>query len=724
MSRPLASLSVEEVAVWLRSVNLAAFAESFPGRHIDGSELVEIEELDEVLEEFADCGGSRLKLKKLFKLIVTAKAGGVEAAVFAPAAVVCEAAPAPAPEAPAVPAAAPTPPDEKADSPQPPAVDCEAAPAPAPEAPAVHAAAPTPPDEKADKHAPTVAAPALALETKDDTFPDAPLGGSPPSRYPAEPPGRNNASPRDVVAPPPPPGAKRKVGPPPGKKKPRKSRAARPSLVNAQPMSPPSRGPSGRGPMPPTARQASKAANRPKRRTMGGGNQFDVVSVKIFGAKLVEAGRKKFHVYHIKVSLRNRSEYLLQRQFAHFKSMYKEYCADVGELPLFEFPKSKRAGKRFTDRTVAKRIFALQCMMTKIIKQFVTRKRALPMCIGNFLGLTDLEKNLEKTAMRKAKRQSLIGNMEHEFILSNDFRKKRLGAEIEADKTSGRVFVVHTTADSGGKLRVGDELVSIESEPVLGMVIDRVRATLSKKARENGVVSMRFKRSGGGGGAAAKKKAIMSADAAWGDVPVEPSARLGGDGTDGLPVGWELMNVTHKGAERPLYINHSKRHTQWEPPSMENFAADLDGADLEVSEKDVKCDIKLTAEDEVAFNAGGEGADSDDADDGASDEETVAEEEYMMPSARDADEILIAGDSSAAAAMALAGGAQADGIGDRNAAFFRAQKAAKADMAVRPPLFHAFVARCIRTSAVHATQPCPSPPEHGLRLSRARAGGG
>ena len=656
MSRALASLTVGEVALWLRSVNLVVFAETFPGRHIDGSELVEIEELDEVIEEFGDCGGSKLKLKKLFKLIVAAKAEGIGAAVFAPASVVeSAAAPAPAPSAPAAPEVAPTPQVEKAEAPP--------------------AAGPpdSPPSQPDTPTSPPVAA-APAIEMKEDTFPDAP-----PGRVKAEASAEAGSAGPD---PSPPPGGRKKVGPPPGKRKARKSRAARPSLVNAKRSS--GRAPPGRGPLPPpSAAEARKAANRPKRRTMGGGNQFDVVAVKIFGAKLVEVKRNKFHVYHMKVTLRNRSEYLLERQFAHFKSMYKAYCVEVDELPLFAFPKSKHSGKRFTDRTVAKRIFALQCMMAKIIKRAL-KKLVPPVCVANFLGLPELEKNLEKTAMRKAKRQSLVGNMEHEFIVSNDFRKKRLGAEIEADKASGRVFVVSTTPDSGGKLRVGDELVSIESELVLGMVIDRVRATLATKARESGVVSMRFKRSGGGGGPS-KKKAIMSADAAWGDAPLEeePSTRLGGDGTDGLPIGWELMNVTHKGADRPLYVNHNKRHTQWEPPSTEDFAVDLDGADLAVSEKDVKCDIKLTTEDEAAFSAGSQAADSDDEDDGDSDEETVAEEAYMMPSARDADEILIAGDSSAAAAMALSGGAQADGIGDRNAAFFRAQKAAKADMAVR-----------------------------------------
>ena len=66
----------------------------------------------------------------------------------------------------------------------------------------------------------------------------------------------------------------------------------------------------------------------------------------------------------------------------------------------------------------------------------------------------------------------------------------------------------------------------------------------------------------------------------------------------------------------------------------------------------------------------------------------VANEVYMMPGHDAAeDEILIAGDSSTAASHAIAGGNQADGIDARNAAFFRAQKASKADMAVRNFLF-------------------------------------
>lgn len=62
----------------------------------------------------------------------------------------------------------------------------------------------------------------------------------------------------------------------------------------------------------------------------------------------------------------------------------------------------------------------------------------------------------------------------------------------------------------------------------------------------------------------------------------------------------------------------------------------------------------------------------------------IANEVYTMPGHDAAeDEILIAGDSSTAASHAIAGGNQADGIDARNAAFFRAQKASKADMAVR-----------------------------------------
>tara|TARA_B110001452_G_scaffold230284_1_gene206570 strand:- start:76 stop:543 length:468 start_codon:yes stop_codon:yes gene_type:complete len=125
------------------------------------------------------------------------------------------------------------------------------------------------------------------------------------------------------------------------------------------------------------------------------------------------------------------------------------------------------------------------------------------------------------------------------------------------------------------------------------------------------------------------KSAWAAADSLWGDEPSEPAAPapLGSDGSDGLPVGWELRTVQHKGADRPLYIDHNRRHTQWAPPADCDFARDLDGDDLTITEGDFRSDVKMTAEDEAALKgameAGDVPVDDDDDDSDDESEETV-----------------------------------------------------------------------------------------------------
>lgn len=459
-NRPLTSLSVEETATWLRSVNLVVFADAFPARHVDGSELHEVETLDELVEEFPGLG-SKLKLKKLLKCILTAKAEGVPLTAL----VVASAAPAASPAPVGAPAGAPPGAKKKKKeegSALPPGRVIAAAKGLPPGRPATKTARGLPPGKVKTTKASSSAPPGARKAVPP---PGAPPSGSPP---PGAPPSAATSSAAKAAA------------------------AAAAVAAEVAAGAPPS---------------SVSVSNRPKRRTMGGGNQFDVKQVKIFGAKLVTKGRfVKFHLYHTRVTLRNGSQYLLERQFGHFKTFYSEYTSELGELPGFTFPRGKHAGKRFTDRTVAKRILKLQIMMNRIVARALKRLTP-PLALRKLLELENLEGHLESTAMHKAKRKSLAGGMEHEFVITNDFRKKRLGAEIESDKQSGRVFVVK--AAEGSSLRLGDELVSIESEIVQGMAIDRVRALLATNAKKRGIVTMRFKRSASGKNKVMRKGAVV-----------------------------------------------------------------------------------------------------------------------------------------------------------------------------------------------------------------------
>jgi|TARA_B110000208_G_scaffold20869_1_gene26260 hypothetical protein len=216
----------------------------------------------------------------------------------------------------------------------------------------------------------------------------------------------------------------------------------------------------------------------------------------------------------------NDAQFTVEKRYSEFEKLHKEWTrghSGSSTLSSFMFPKKKLLSS-MTDQTIAERQRGLERLMELLAQEQPTSDE-----FAAFVGLAEWE------AKAHAAGVDHIDDMAEtmQYVIELDLKKQKLGVELEVEPSTKHIQVARSKHP---KIKKGHKLISINSESMQGLPIDKVMQFI-KEAGQTPPVRLRFESVGNS--SASTQEVIRSAAASSafaGGSALRGKGRIGGKG--------------------------------------------------------------------------------------------------------------------------------------------------------------------------------------------------